>query len=1169
MKITVVAVSMPAISALIDFAEKFKKEFNDNSLQWSMFSAANENSAFSTRLNDITKSLIDSDLAIIDIMGASDILQEAVRNGLECCKGTIIVMGNECREYNRLGSFSMSAMRKKTESAQKEDKGKENQNETEVSEKPKNAIKMMHLMRRVAFIVGTVLPFGITKDMKNLFRLVDYWQQAEEEDIRSFMFLILREYFGKKELPKEKNSSMQYGIYLKNPETGEIFNSLKKYILKYFNKKKQDTIAMMFYGHSYPNDFKPIIAEVYKELSQDFNILPIAFSQNEDKDLETLESFLCSSVCKISAVINFMPFRLGAGPMGGDADRAVEILKKLNVPYFKPFAITKVNDEEWKNQVSVNPGEFLISILLPELDGGIHTYPIGIIQESKKNETLDINITKIYPMNFRIQQLCRRIQNFIKLQTKTETEKKPALIVYNYPPGEDNLFGASFLDVFESLANILRHLQKEGYNTEALSSDKLKEIFQADGMCNMPLWADDAVSSIVYNFEGKKISLKGIILKNIFIGLQPVRGENKEESAEYHDKNIKPSDYYQAFYSWIQNEFKADALVHIGTHGTLEFLPGKENGISSECWPDLLTGDLPHFYYYYMGNPSEAAIAKRRSNAVLISYLPPAFKEGGLYGNYVEIKEMISEYRSSLQVSPESSNDVLNNIEQAVKQADLIGKDEKFSARVLDSIEEKLYEYEMSLIPDGLHIIGEPYTEKEACSFAERIYEYKDDTSKEKLIENLLNNRELDALTDALNGKYLPAAPAGDFTKNSKMIPSGQNLVQFDPRAVPTKTAIERGSKVAEQSLQMYMNEHGFYPESAAVILWGLETSKTQGETIGQIMYYLGIEINPKARSFDNKLKLIPAERLGRPRIDVIVHICGFFRDMYPNLLDNFNEMLRQLALLNEDDKTSSFAKNYREKYTALINEGYSEKDAEEFARSRFFGPKENEYGSSLTESVRQAVWKDKTELGDNFLNDLSFVYGTSKRGINAKNILKMSYKKVGMISQVRNNTEYELTDLDHYYEFYGGLSRAVENIKGAKASLYVADTTSKKIKTQPLEEAIEKGVRTRLLNPAWIDGMMKHDYHGVQQISKRFENLIGFASSTETVKENIFSKLEKQFVEDSDLKERMQKSNKWAYLQILNRLVEANNRGLWNADENELDNIRKAYLETESEVEK
>lgn len=1132
MKFTIIAVSVPALRQVLSFQKKYAEKYPEDLLEFSCFYIAGMEQKYLIRPEILIHALQQADVAIIDTMGASEALQEIVREGLESCRGQRIVIGNTLREYLRLGSFSMGAM---SGMMKKKDVKKEEYTDEE-AKTSKNALDKMHRMRRVALMLGNVLPFGITKDMKNVFRLIDYWQQATQEDMESFMYLILRQYGGRKYLPKEKPCTMRYGIYLKDPFTLQCEDSLAKFWKKTERTgadKKKDTVAVLFYGHSYPNDFLPVVKAICQELGEAYYILPIAFSQNEDGEQEKLKGYLCQQEFPVRAVINLMPFRLGAGPMGGNADRAVGILKELDVPYLKPFCLTKVSEEEWQDADAVNPGEFLISILLPELDGGIDTFPVGVMAKIKEAKD-ELELPELVPIPERIHALKGRLDRLITLSRKKNEEKKLAFIFYNYPPGESNVFGGAFLDTFASASELLKNLKEAGYRLSEMTAEQLREAFVEEGRCNLPEWCDEADAELTYRMEGEVYHIKGIRNGNVFLGLQPLR-------QEYHDRNQEPPKAYQAFYCWIREELKADAVIHFGTHGTVEFLPGKDNGMTGDCWPDKLLGNLPHFYYYYIGNPSEAMIAKRRSLATLVSYQAPPLRKSGLYGDLQELKETIAEYRESLQSAPERSQDLLDNIWKLAETCQLAEPEAGRRAGFLDEMEERLYEYENSLITDGLHVI---------------------------------NEEETRGLFHGLEGGYLPVGTAGDVVKNPDILPSGRNLVQFDPRLIPTRTAYERGAKAAKLALENYKAKKGNYPNSTAVILWGLETSRSQGETIGQILYYLGLRLKTEKGSYDDRLEIIPMKELGRPRIDVVIHICGFFRDMYPNLIDNLNEMFQRLLKQGEDDEENYFAQNTKKLAEALQEDGkrqghpLDERTAWELASCRIFGPKEGEYATRLTEIVRKGSWKEASELGVSFTEDLSYGYTYRKRGVKAKYVVERQYEKIDFISQIRNNVEYELTDLDHYYEFYGGLSKAVESRKGQKPVMLVADTTGQEVKVQGIQEALQRGITTRLLNPAWIEGMMRHEYHGVQQIAKRFENVMGFAASTDAVDSQTFSRLTRCYAGNEKLRHQMQRSNKWAYMKMMERLMEAENRGYYQATEEELSQIREAYLEAESEAE-
>ena len=1135
-RITVCAVSAPAIRQLADFQKEYAGERRSRALSWHIFHAVRPLWSEKEKA-ELTEAVRTADAAVIDLMGAPEELCDVVAAALKDCGGQRIVIGNNCRDLTRLGRFSMgmmSGMGGKGKKNGGKDSAEDRQAEGGGEAKPKkSAAHVMRLIRRMSLVLGTVVPAGMPADMKNLFRLIDYWQQAEPEDIRSFMYLLLRNYFGEKELPKPKPCTMRYGIYLKDPKTGSVTDSPQRYAATVGFSKEKPTVALFQYGHRYPNDFSPVADMLRAELAKSCNILDVAFTQNEDSDLDTLEKILSDKAYPLRAIVNLLSFRLGAGPMGGDAERAVRILEKAGVPYFKPFCMTRTSLESWREGDPVNPGEFLIDILLPELDGGILTVPAGVVAATEQT-------SELLPVEERIRSLAARIGAYLSLQGKANGAKKIALICYNNPPGEGNLFGGAFLDTAETLSVLLRVLKEAGYDSAEASADSIRESFLKDGAVNAPVWSDTDKPLAMKRLGDEEYPIYGKTYGSILIALQPLRAEHMDETT-VHDKNLPPTMKYQAFYRWLEEDFHADAVVHVGTHGTLEFLPGREAALSGDCWPDRLIGSTPHFYLYYMGNPSEAMIARRRTHAALIGYQPPKFRESGLYGGFAELKALIDEYRESLNSAPEKCAELLERIETAAGDLGLPGGGKAGRAADLDAMEGELLRFEESMIPDGLHVFGQA-----DCGEC----------------------REIEGLLAALEGRYIPCGKAGDIMKNDDLFPSGRNLVQFDPRAVPTVTAFDRGARAAKLLLERYHDERGVWPKTTAVILWGLETSRSQGETVGQIMEYLGIRLKETFTSFDDRFEIVPAEELEHPRVDVVVQICGFFRDMFPNLTQNFNVMLRKLDELNEPDEVSSFAANTRVFREQLTAAGMERSRAAELARSRIFGPAPGEYATALTDIVRTGKWTEEKTLGDIFTGDLSYVYSEHFQGVSGKELLTKQYEQVEMISQLRSMADYELTDLDHYYEFYGGLARAVENVRGEPSALYVADTAGAEVRAEGLASSLQRGIGTRLLNPAWIDGMMRHGYHGVQQINRRFENVLGFSAATGEVGSETFSRMEACYVGDRRRQEQLRSANRYAYISMLERLMEANHRGYWDATDEELAEVRQAYLKTEGEAE-
>ncbi len=1230
MKMTFISVSSPAIQCLIK-AEEAVNALVPGSLELRIYYAVSEYSV--SKNEKLMRDIAESDFVFVDLMGSPVSTIGAVNNGLEKCSGNIVPYGNSARQHLRLGAFSASSM--KSENPDK---------------KPDMAA--MKKMQNMAETMGKVMP-GKMRDMRNYGQICKYFFVADYENIYNMLLLVLRDYGGVKDLPRPHEAREVPEVTLCDPETMRYFETRAEFIKTYPFDKDKPVIAMLFYGHIYPMDYSKAMSIIHKKLLEFANVIPVAVGGSAALESSKIEELVLKTLpVKPDLIVNTMSFRLSAGPMGGNSEAGTNLLQKADAPYLHPTFMSRRTIDEWENSVQGSTAsEVLISVMLPEFDGALETIPVGAKSKPRYNEKYDVVTDEIEIIEERLNRLCDKAKKYVALSKKNVTEKKIAVICYNYPPGEANLFGGAFLDTFKSVENILAALSKNGYSTNAVSKEELMAVFTAGKLVNSGRYDCDDEIMIRYPlkkyltvFEGLKekqlfldtwgapggsimtdengdFQIPAAVFGNVLVGLQPSRGVHEEQDKLYHDKTLPPHHQYVAFYNYLRDTFDADVVIHVGTHGTLEFLKGKECGMSGDCYPDMLIGDLPHLYLYYCGNPSEATIAKRRSHAQIISYQPPVFVPGRLYGDYTKLSALIDDYHHALSVSPASSSDVLNNIINLAQSLNL--------PEQLDELEAELYRMNTSLIPKGLHAFGEDYTAGEAKEYVrgilrysrndvlslraiaaraegvdmetleeEKDYKKAEEFDKEAdvvfdayfedgtipatmreayaatlrygktVYEKIKRNYELEGLIHALDGGYTPVKQAGDIYRNPDVLPTGTNLVQFDQRFVPSPTAYERGYKIAENTVKTYKEEKNSYPDSAAVILWGLETSRTQGETFSQILGYLGVKLNKKGNIWDPKFEVIPIGELGRPRIDVTINICGFFRDMFPNLIDSLDDLLHQLYEADETDEENYFKAHSKKIFNMLLDEGYEEDEAEKLAVSRIFGPKEGEYGTGITSIIETKAWEKEEQIGSQFLTSLKYVYNRSSHGKEVDGLYENNLKSVDIVSQIRDNQEYEITDLDHYYEFFGGLAKSVEMVKGRKASMYITDTTGDRVITETVEKSINRGIRTRVLNPKWIDGLLEHKYHGAQKIAERFENVMGLAATTNSVEQWIYNDLHQLYVEDLDMRRRMSENNVHAYMDILEQMMEYYDRGYWDATEDQIAEIKKAFLELEDNLE-
>lgn len=1224
MKIVIFSISHTAIGDTIKVYQRFKEEY-PGTLHLDVYNANHviprEKEA------EVISKLEEADLVFADLMSAPGEMVDFVIKTAHHAKGFFVPMGSsrdEIRGLLRLGALTAE------------------------------------VAGSLFWGKGKSVSSDAMRDFQNYQLIMDYWHHAGEKNIENLFYLFFRNYGDMPDFPKPEPPQVVQDVSIYDPRDLLVYADIDGWLASEKYDPMKPTVAILFIGHHYPNSTASCVAGIMKKLQEEVNLFPIAFSGVGTRDLERLKELLIKGLENpMALIINFLPFRIGAGPIGGFADVGVEILKEANVPVFHPFFISKRTVEDWeKKQAGIQAGEFIVQMMLPELDGSTNMIPVGALHSVGQIDELEIELQELTLIDERVDMLVNRVLKWVSLQKKLPKERKVGIICYNYPPGEGNLFGGSFLDTFASVSSIIEELHQAGYDVDALSPLDLQSHFTAGKLVNSARWSgSEAYQGFIrysvqeYEKEARKqkwysivkeqwgdapgdimaengdFLIPGIISNNVFIGLQPSRGVHEDPDKTYHDDALYPHHQYIAFYYYLKYVFKADVILHVGTHGTLEFLPGKENAMSGECMPDYLISDLPHLYFYYVGNPAEAMIAKRRTHGTLFSYQSPPFIEADLYGELSELELLIHELHNAMSSQPERCPEIRKKLAEKAEKANFPDLDE-------EGIEQEIYRLKRSLIPRGLHILGKGYNPEEAESYMRFVLRYDrglpslrrllaedQDWDYDQLMENKdtkilshldekvreivreyvqtqsvatyvwkqtenaekcqdvlsfgikafhdsMNTREMKCFLDGLNGKYIPVRLAGDIVRYPDILPSGYNLYQFDPRLIPTETAYERGWKLAEQAIKHYYEKHGAYPKSTAIICWGLETSRTQGETVGQILAYLGIRVVNPGDSFEKKYKIIPLSELKRPRINVVVNICGFFRDMFPNIMDDLNELCKILAHLDEPESENYFKAFYEELKVQLATQGFSEEHADELAYTRLFGPEESGYGTNVIQIIETKNWESESQLGDAYVNSLYHVYTKSYRGKAMPDILTHHLKAVDIVSQVRSNHEYEITDLDHYYEFFGGLSKAVETAKGYKAEMIIHDTTGEGVETDKVEDSISRGVRTRLFNPKWIDGMLEHKYHGVQKIAERFENILGLSATTNRVEQWVYHDMHKIYVQDEQMRERLTENNRWAYMEMLEHMFELNSRGYWDATEGQLNDLRDAYMELEGSIE-
>jgi len=1238
MKIVFVSLAL-ASESIIQAMEEIKKEEGDIIELVYYFSHSIEEEEYDTLR--VREDLRTADAVLIDLRGSGKAC-DMVRSVLPGLKNTVIVLVGASpgiMTLTRMGSF-------KTKGFMKERRGKKKQGEFDWDKTE----KIMNMVEKA----GKIVPMGIVRHARNWVHAIKYWTNGGKENLKNLLLMVAREYGNLKvSRPAPPIELPDYGIY--HPELKKIYKKKDDYLKDYRFDPEKQSVGLFFYGGMHFDSSIVGVKAMIDQLEPHVNIIPV-FSSGRKNLSAIREHFFDGETPAVDLIVSFHWFRVNTFA-SEDQEETLRLFKKLNVPLIHATPMYGREVKKWQeSDMGLSPVEVMATVIMPEMDGFSQCAPcLGLKDREFEGRTMKTPVA----IHERVETLTLRIRNWLRLQTLPNDQKRAAFIIYDYPPGESNIGSAAYLDVFASLKKILEAMEKEGYRTGEIPEERFQDLFLNTGAVNSGKWTSDekkiknSVKVGIKRYQdwfgrlpdqdlmtnewgavpGRIMSYKevffipGIEIGNVFIGLQPSRGVHEEPEKATHDKTLPPHHQYVAFYKWLEHEWKADVCVHVGTHGTLEFLKGKEVGMSAHCFPDILIGAMPHLYIYHLVNPSEAMIAKRRSQAVIVNYNSPPFTMSDLYDQLAELEDLFGEYNEAALQHPNRAERVKDRLLKMAKEANFEGED-------VDEIYDELIRMKRSIIPKGLHILDEDYDVEEEIDFIRFIlrcdrgeamalnrilcekegFEYEDilrnpsktqngkrystlleeaDTRGRALIKEavkygklpddpellrtlryglnaleMLNKKEeLKSLLLGMCGGFVPPNIGGDPIREPGTLPTGRNTYQFDPRLVPSEVAYVRGAEIAENTLKYYYGRHGSYPKSVAVILWGFETAKTRGETVGQILSYMGVRVVRRQNLWAPAIEVIPLEELKRPRVDVMVNICGFFRDMFPNVMQLIDQAVEEVSALDEPDHMNFVKANTKRLFEEIKRSG-DEKTAGKLANARVFGPRPGEYGTRLINLIETSNWEDESELADAFIQSMNHVYTDNIHGKRVDGIYRKRLSSVGIVSQVRDTHEYEIGDLDHYYEFFGGLSKSVETVRGEKPEMLITDTSKEVILTESVEHAIRRGARTRLLNPKFIEELLKHDYHGAQKIAQRVEYLIGHAATTNRVDNWIWSEVSARYIFDKDIFARMTENNRYATAEIIERLLEANKRGYWKASDDELERLRDAYLELEGFIE-
>ena len=920
-----------------------------------------------------------------------------------------------------------------------------------------------------------------------------------------------------------------------------------------------------------------------------------AFASGLDQRPAIQAYFVRDGAAQVDAIVSLTGFSLVGGPAYNDRDAAEAQLAALDVPYVTAHPVEFQTVESWQSDSrGLLPVETTIMVAIPELDGGIVPMMFGgrcgRSHSAERCKGCDgVSCTRdMVSHGERASMLAARVASLVSLRRKARAERRIATVLFNFPPNAGAIGTAAYLAVFASLFNTLTALKTAGYTVDVPDSvDSLRSAILTGNAAQYGTEANVAELITVDHHvasqdwlgqiegqwgpapgrqlaNGRNIFVLGKHFGNVFVGLQPGFGYEGDPMRLLFEGSFAPTHAFAAFYRWIRDDFGADAVLHFGTHGALEFMPGKQAGLSAECWPDRLIADLPNFNLYASNNPSEGLIAKRRAAATLISYLTPPVASAGLYRGLLDLKASLDRWRRMEPEADPQQRAMLAELIQAQASAVDLADAQPSWADPGDHIHRlgaALLELEYTLIPDGLHVIGEP-PHAEARAAMLDAAQITEPAERARIDALLATDHELPAIVHALDAGYVRPAPGGDLMRTTEILPTGRNLHGFDPFRLPSLFAMQDGARQAARLLARHAEDGNPYPQTIAMVLWGTDNLKTEGGPIAQALWLMGAA--PRFDSYGRLAgaRLLPLEELGRPRVDVVLTLSGIFRDLLPLQ----TRLLAEAAFLAASADEPPAQNHIRRHALAFIA---SHGGSMEQAALRVFGNADGAYGSNVNTIVGSGVWSDEDELADAYVNRKGFAYGVNGRPQKQAALLGQILEDVDITYQNLDSIELGVTTVDHYFDTLGGITRAVKRARGgAAASVYIGDQTRGDGAVRTLSEQVILETRTRALNPKWYEALLKHGYEGVREIDAHVTNTLGWSATTGEVSPWVYQQLAQTYVLDDDMRERLAALNPTASLKIANRLIEATERKYWSPDQATLDALRRAGEDLEDRLE-
>ncbi|MGI5243563.1 cobaltochelatase subunit CobN [Dactylosporangium sp. CA-139066] len=966
-----------------------------------------------------------------------------------------------------------------------------------------------------------------------------------------------------------------------------------------------------------------------------------------------------------------------ADAQAGGEDEAWDVgaLAALDVPILQGLCLTTSRANWDDSDDGLSPLDTATQVAIPEFDGRIITVPFSFKEIDEDGLTVYVADPE------RARRVAGIAAAHARLRGLANADKRIVIMLSAYPTKHSRIGNAVGLDTPASVVKLLAELEARGYdlgegfpsggdaliheliaaggqdvnwlteeqlsgNPVRISARRYGEWFATlpeDLRAGMERHWGPAPGELFVDPNDGAIVLAALRRGNVVVMVQPPRGFGENPVAIYHDPDLPPSHHYLAAYRWLADSseagFGAHAVVHVGKHGNLEWLPGKTVGMSAGCGADAALGNLPLIYPFLVNDPGEGTQAKRRAHATLVDHLVPPMARADTYGDIARLEQLLDEHATIAALDPAKLPAIRAQIWTLIQAARLdhdlagvlgAGPDRPHDAEFDDfllHVDGWLCEVKDVQIRDGLHVLGQAPTGParvdlvlamlrarqmwggqvaalpglrealgldessssrvsvdEAEARARELVEtaeargwdvsgISDDPdvmrvmrfAAEEIIPRLARTTdEIDMVLHALDGGYVPAGPSGSPLRGLiNVLPTGRNFYSVDPKAVPSRLAWETGQAMADSLLTRYRADHGDWPRSVGLSMWGTSAMRTAGDDIAEALALLGVRpVWDDASRRVTRLELVDLAELGRPRIDVTMRISGFFRDAFPHVVALLDDAVQLAAGAPEPA-----GDNYVRAHVQADLEAHGD---DRRATLRVFGSKPGAYGAGILPLIDSRNWRDDRDLAEVYAVWGGYAYGRGVDGVEARTDMEGAYRRISVAVKNTDTREHDIADSDDYFQYHGGMVATVRALTGRAPAAYVGDSTNPDaVRTRTLSEETARVFRARVVNPRWLAAMRRHGYKGAFELAATVDYLFGFDATAGVVSDWMYEKLAESYVFDPENQKFLTDSNPWALHGIAERLLEAADRGLWeHPEQSTLDGLREVYLQTEGDLE-